>query len=60
MVQLEVERRVGSPHGCQVFYPCIRIGSLPEKESVHLLLSSRVYVELLKAKMNLANVYCFI
>ncbi len=57
MVQLEVERRMGSPHGCQVFDPCLRVSGLPDEEGVHLFLSGRVYVKLLKAEVDLANVY---
>ena len=57
VVQLEVKRRVGSSHGCQVFDPCLRVSGLPNEEGVHLFLSGRVYVKLLKAKVSLANVY---
>jgi hypothetical protein len=60
MVQLQVKCRMGSPHGCQVFHSCVRISSLSKKKVVHLLLSSGVDVELLKPKMDFANVYCFI
>ncbi len=60
MVQFEVKRRVGSPHGCQVFDPCLSVSGLPDEEGVHLFLSGRVHVKLLKAKVNLANVYCLI
>ena len=56
MMQLEVERRMSSPHGCQILNPGLRVSSLPNEEGVHLFLSSRVHIELLKAEMCNANV----
>jgi hypothetical protein len=60
VVQLKVERSMGGPHCCQIFHTSVRVRSLPKEEGIHLLLSSRVDVELLKLKVDLANVYCFI
>jgi hypothetical protein len=57
MVQFEVKCRVGSPHGCQVFDPCLRVSGLRDEEGVHLFLSGGVYVELLETEVDLANVY---
>ncbi len=56
MVQLEVECRVSPSHGCQVFDPSLRVSGLPNEKGVHLFLSGRVYVKLLKAEMCFANV----
>jgi hypothetical protein len=56
MVQFEIECRVGGPHGCQVFDPRLGVSGLPYEKGVHLFLPCRVYVKLLKAEVNLANI----
>jgi hypothetical protein len=60
MVELEVERGVSSLHGCQVLNHCFRVLGFPKKKSIHIFLPSRVYVEFLKSKVNLADVDGFI